>query len=168
MADEQFQGQYAGFVSRFIALTLDMIIITVIGFVVTAFIGLLISFFGLDETAGNPGLSRVLNILQQIVLLAGAVFTSLFGMAYFLFFWVVAGFTPGKGLMGLRVVRADGRPVTIGPAFLRYVGYWISGLFLFLGYVWVIFDGRRQGWHDKLGGTVVIYDWPSSGSARKN
>jgi uncharacterized RDD family membrane protein YckC len=77
---------------------------------------------------------------------------------------VVAGFTPGKGLLGLRIVRTDGQRVKLGAAVLRFIGYWLSALVLFLGFIWIIVDRRRQGWHDKLGRTVVIYGWRSRSS----
>jgi len=38
----------------------------------------------------------------------------------------------------------------------RYFGYYVSGLILALGFIWIAFDKRKQGWHDKLAGTLVI------------
>ncbi|PIP08224.1 MAG: hypothetical protein COX51_04865, partial [Syntrophobacteraceae bacterium CG23_combo_of_CG06-09_8_20_14_all_50_8] len=46
--------------------------------------------------------------------------------------------------------------MTYGIAFLRWIGYFISALPLYIGFLWVAFDGKKQGWHDKLAGTVVI------------
>jgi uncharacterized RDD family membrane protein YckC len=153
------QGQYAGFISRFIAFVLDLIIISLLSFLVTAFLGLIINFFGLNSVMSNLPGGRLWATLQQLILLAGMLFTSCFGLIYFLFFWVVAGFTPGKGLLGLRVMRLDGQPLTFWPALLRFIGYWVSALCLFRGFFWIIFDRRRQGWHDKFARTVVVYDW---------
>ena len=157
MEYSNFQGQYAGFVSRSIAFVLDMIVVSLVSILFTLFLSLIIDFFGLNPMINNLTGGHFLATLQEITLLMGALFTSLFSLVYFLFFWVVAGFTPGKGLLGLRVVRSNGQPVTIGPALLRYVGYWLSALFLFLGFFWVIVDRRKQGWHDKIGRTIVIY-----------
>jgi uncharacterized RDD family membrane protein YckC len=72
---------------------------------------------------------------------------------------VISGFTPGKALLGLRVVRTDGRPVNLGRAVLRLIAYLIAALPLFLGFIWILFDNRRQGWHDKIARTYVIYMW---------
>lgn len=157
-----FQGRYAGFVSRFLAFSIDLIIISVTGFLVTFFLGLIIQFFGLNVTVRNDVVGTVLATLQRVILLAGAGFTTLFGLTYFIFFWTLAGITPGSGLLGLRVIRYDGSEVTLGPALLRFVGYWLSAIFLFAGFLWILVDRRRQGWHDKVAQTVVIYDWPSS------
>lgn len=44
-----------------------------------------------------------------------------------------------------------------GRAFVRYIGYLVSGIVLSIGFLWVAFDGKRQGWHDKMAGTYVIY-----------
>jgi hypothetical protein len=63
----------------------------------------------------------------------------------------------GKMTVGIKVVGADGQPPTGGRALLRYVGYALSGLVLSLGFLWVIFDRKRQGWHDKIAGTYVVY-----------
>jgi uncharacterized RDD family membrane protein YckC len=46
--------------------------------------------------------------------------------------------------------------MTFGLAFLRWVGYIISAVVLYLGFVWIAFDAKKQGWHDKIAGTVVI------------
>ena len=59
-------------------------------------------------------------------------------------------------LFCLQVVSADGTPISFGIAFLRAVGYLVSGALFNLGFIWVAFDKRKQGWHDKIAGTVVI------------
>lgn len=72
-------------------------------------------------------------------------------------FWVTKGATPGKMLVHARIVDATtgGRPT--GAQFVgRYFAYILSILPLLLGYIWVGIDARKQGWHDKLAGTVVI------------
>jgi len=67
------------------------------------------------------------------------------------------GWTPGKKMLGLRVVREDGRAATFGPMFVReWIGKWISGFLLGLGYFWMLWDKDRQGLHDKLLATYVV------------
>ena len=51
---------------------------------------------------------------------------------------------------------ATGEKPTMKQWILRYIGYFVSIVPLGLGYVWVAFDKRKQGWHDKLAGTVVV------------
>ncbi|MDW8399424.1 MAG: RDD family protein [Acetobacteraceae bacterium] len=81
-------------------------------------------------------------------------------------FWAENGATPGKRAMGVMIVDAatGGRP-PVGRLVLRYVGYLLSGLPLLLGFLWVLWDPRRQGWHDKLAGTLVVLR-PSTGGGR--
>jgi len=72
-------------------------------------------------------------------------------------FWLHREATPGKMAIGARVVDAEtGRVLSVGQAIGRYLGYFASIIPLFLGVVWVAFDPKRQGWHDKLAGTVVV------------
>jgi uncharacterized RDD family membrane protein YckC len=79
------------------------------------------------------------------------------GLGYFPWFWSRDGATPGMKMMGLLLVRdADGGPVSGRQAILRLVGYAVSGLVFYLGYVWILIDKRRRGWHDLIAGTVII------------
>ncbi len=72
-------------------------------------------------------------------------------------FWMYRQATPGKMAIGARVVDAlTGQPPTTRQLVIRYLGYYVSTIPLLLGLIWVAFDPRKQGWHDKLAGTVVI------------
>jgi uncharacterized RDD family membrane protein YckC len=78
-------------------------------------------------------------------------------IAYFVGFWTWRGQTPGMMLFGLRVAReTDGANPGLARSLLRYVGYVLSWIALFIGFIWVAFDSRKQGWHDKIAGTVVV------------
>ena len=72
-------------------------------------------------------------------------------------FWIYRQATPGKIAIGARIVDAEtgGKPST-RQLIVRYLGYYVSMLPLMAGIVWVAFDPRKQGWHDKLAGTVVV------------
>ena len=60
-------------------------------------------------------------------------------------------------MMGIKVVRdVDGGPVSMGSAILRLLGYWISGLVFYLGFIWIFIDKRKRGWFDLIAGTVVV------------
>jgi uncharacterized RDD family membrane protein YckC len=74
-------------------------------------------------------------------------------------FWVMKGATPGKMVLRMRIVDADTYQAASGPRlFLRYVAYFVSMLPLFLGFLWIAWDKRKQGWHDKIARTVVVRD----------
>jgi uncharacterized RDD family membrane protein YckC len=72
-------------------------------------------------------------------------------------FWIYRQATPGKIAIGARIVdeKTGGKPST-RQLVIRYVGYYVSTVPLLLGLVWVAFDPRKQGWHDKMAGTVVV------------
>ncbi|MBN8737509.1 MAG: RDD family protein [Xanthomonadales bacterium] len=72
-------------------------------------------------------------------------------------FWRFWQATPGKAMLSLRVVDADtGKTLSVGQAAARYLCYILSMLPLGLGFIWVAFDRRKQGWHDKIAQTVVV------------
>ena len=72
-------------------------------------------------------------------------------------FWMVKQATPGKMALSIRIVDATtGNPPSTGQCVGRYFAYFVSTIPLALGLIWVAFDKRKQGWHDKLAGTVVI------------
>lgn len=90
----------------------------------------------------------------------GVAVALLFPAIYLVWFVVLLGrgLTPGKKLLGLRVVhRQSGAAPGFGTMFLReIVGRFVSGLIFGLGYLWALFDKNGQAWHDKLAGTVVL------------
>ena len=114
--------------TRFVALAIDGIILGVIGSILYGIIG---------QTGG--GLSFVI------------------GIAYNWYFWTRQnGQTPGKMMMKLRVVKADGGELSDVDALIRAVGYYVSGMFIGLGYIWALFDDEKRTWHDMIAGTRVI------------
>jgi uncharacterized RDD family membrane protein YckC len=72
-------------------------------------------------------------------------------------FWIYRQATPGKMAIAARIVDAkSGAKPTTGQFIGRYLAYYVSTIGLMLGFIWVGFDPRKQGWHDKLAGTVVV------------
>jgi uncharacterized RDD family membrane protein YckC len=72
-------------------------------------------------------------------------------------FWRHRQATPGKMMLALHVVDADsGGPLSLGQGVGRYFAYFVSTIPFCLGFLWVAFDKRKQGWHDKLAHTVVV------------
>ncbi len=89
----------------------------------------------------------------------------LFFFGYFVIPTTIWGRTPGKWVAGIVVVDSDGR--TPGPAAIprEMIGKFVSFISGTLGIVWLVFDPKRQGWHDKIAGTFVV-DNPNSGGPR--
>lgn len=72
-------------------------------------------------------------------------------------FWMYRQATPGKMAVGARIVDAEtGGTPTTGQFIGRYLAYFVSIIPLGLGMFWIAFDRRKQGWHDRLAGTVVV------------
>lgn len=147
-------SHYGGFWRRFVAFSTDKLILATIGFVMfilgSVAFGLGISPSDLAEEPEN-----FFALGMQVMVIYQAI-TLFLDMAYFTYFHGTTGQTPGKRLMGLRVVRDTGEALTLGAAFLRWVGYIISFVPFFMGFLWAGADRRKQGWHDKIAGTVVI------------
>jgi uncharacterized RDD family membrane protein YckC len=104
----------------------------------------------------------VLVVIGPLVAIMGPIagpLALLATMAYTLFCWHRYGATPGKIAFSARIVdaRSGGRPA-LGRLALRWFAYIISAAPLFLGFAWIAIDRRKQGWHDKIAGTRVVYD----------
>ena len=157
------RGFYAGFVTRAIAFAIDMVLVAATQITILFLTRLLMDFFGLDQLAQaifEPTEGTNVSFFITITRWAIAFIGSGFLLAiYSISMWLLVDKTLGQALLGLRVLRTDGRPLTLGPAVRRILGYYVSFLALFIGFLWVLVDDRRQGWHDKIADTVVIYDW---------
>ena len=135
------EKKYAGFWIRTGAALIDTVLILII----TA--PLLAAIYGTNYWASDSFLKGFWDVIFSYILPAIAV----------IIFWIYKSATPGKIATKLTIVDAKtGNKPSTGQFILRYIGYYLSSLPLFLGIIWVGIDRRKQGWHDKLAGTVVI------------
>ena len=75
---------------------------------------------------------------------------------YYIVLWAYGG-TLGQRVLGMRVVNAaTGADLGLARALLRYVGFIIATIPIYIGLIWVGFDPRKQGWHDKIAGSFVV------------
>ena len=163
-----YQGYYAGFASRLLAVIIDTILLVITYVGLTWFISVAVKLlpigrvfgFSLSKLLGQEGSGQLVSTETVI-----AVFT-LSTIVYYVFFWTITGQTLGMILMGLRVVTIEGRRLTVWRAIIRFIGYIIAALPFFLGFAWILVDNRRQGWHDKLAGTYVAYIWAAKPDER--
>ncbi len=133
------QPRYGGFWIRVVAYIIDAILLGIVG-------GVLFVIFRVNP---NDPTSSGYTAVQLIQLVLSA--------AYFTGFWTAWGASPGQRIFGLRIVDANtGQPIAVGKAFVRWLGLIISFLVCLIGVIWVAFDGRKQGWMDKIAGTVVV------------
>jgi uncharacterized RDD family membrane protein YckC len=145
---------YGGFWRRLVAYAIDRIILYFVSLLLLA-TGLLALGRGglsLGSIATTGDIPRGMGLFTLVYI----VVTFVTDMIYFTWFHGSVGQTPGKMLLGLRVIQTSGEKMTFGFAFLRWVGALVSSLFLFLGYLWIALDGRKQGWHDKIAATLVV------------
>jgi len=75
---------------------------------------------------------------------------------YFVIFWTWKGTSLGGMLLGLKIVRINGGPVTFSVAVVRSLLSLFSGAIFFLGFLWAAWDREKQTWHDKVAGTLVV------------
>ena len=142
-------GSYAGVVSRGIAFAIDAaaaLTICTVGLFATRAVLAALGLISLDEDAGA----------LAYVFAVPVVFA-----AYSAVFWMLVGRTPGMMLLGLRVVTAGGDHPGARRSIIRALGYWVSAIAL-VGFAWIAIDARKQGFHDKLAGTFVVYAWGTS------
>jgi uncharacterized RDD family membrane protein YckC len=138
---------FAGYGERLVAYIVDVVIVSVVCLAFVVVGGVVI---GLGSIGGGAGAAIGGGLLLFLVIFIVSV-------GYFPFFWARGGATPGMQMFHLFVVRdSDGGPITTGQAILRLVGYWVSGVVFYIGYIWVFVDKRRRGWHDLIAGTVVV------------
>jgi uncharacterized RDD family membrane protein YckC len=150
-------GYYAGFTSRLLAFAVDAVIVMVF----MALAGWLFQTIGsfLGESSSLNSLNLTDEVLNTASFVLGGLNAVTVIVAYAFVFWILTGQTPGMMLLGLRVVTRDGGHLTFWRAIGRLIGFIISTAFLFLGFAWILVDDRRQGWHDKIAGTYVVYSW---------
>jgi uncharacterized RDD family membrane protein YckC len=134
------QPQYVGFWARVGASIIDSILMMIILIPVGR-------LFGIGVSLESMRFDSPANIMVNGVLPAIAV----------ILFWVYRQATPGKMAIGAKIVdaRTLGKPSN-GQMIGRYFAYYLSTIVLLLGFIWVGFDARKQGWHDKLAGTLVV------------
>ncbi|GAA4876415.1 RDD family protein [Ferrimonas pelagia] len=130
------EPNYGGFWLRFLAGFIDTLLIMMV--LIPAFS----LFFGAEfQLLGRAGpiLSYLLPAIAIIIL------------------WIQRSTTPGKAILRLKIVDATtgGKP-TAKQMMVRYLGYYAATLPLFIGMLWMGWDPKKQGWHDKMAGTLVV------------
>lgn len=133
--------KYTGFWLRVGASLIDTIIILVITYPI------LVSIYGWEYFEGESIIAGFADFIISWVFPLIAVIT----------FWVYRQATPGKMAISAKIVDAKtGNKPNFQQYIIRYLGYFVATIPLGLGIFWVGWDKKKQGWHDKLAGTVVI------------
>ena len=145
---------YGGFWIRVVAAVIDIIILGIAAGVLQSVI-----FGSIFRTPRlEPGAPIDITALAPLFASFGAAWLVQIAMAacYEGFFIARLAATPGKMAMGLKVVCADGTPVSLGRAFGRYFAKILSGMILCIGFIIVGFDSQKRGLHDMICDTRVV------------
>jgi uncharacterized RDD family membrane protein YckC len=119
--------EFAGFWRRFAAFIIDAIAISILTSIVLPFHNIPHFWNNVSAWYFFP-LMAINNFLSTLITIA-----------YPVVFWTWRGQTPGKMVMNIKVIRTDGSNLTIG-----------------IGFLWIAFDARKQGLHDKIADTYVV------------
>jgi len=138
---ESTELEYVGFWARTGAALIDSILVLIVA------LPLLYAIYGAAYWDSTGTIMGPADIVINWVLPA----------VFVLVLWIKLSATPGKMAVGAVIVDAHtgGKPTT-RQFIIRYIGYYVSSIPLLLGLIWVGFDARKQGWHDKMAGTVVV------------
>jgi uncharacterized RDD family membrane protein YckC len=135
-------GSYAGFWIRVVGYIIDGIILAIIGGIFSVPLGVNYS----DVNSLSTASARASNGIDLLL-----------SLVYFVGLWTYMGGSIGQRILGMRVVdAATGQPIGLGKAVVRWLGLLLSFFVCFIGVIWVAFDPRKQGWMDKIAGTVVV------------
>jgi uncharacterized RDD family membrane protein YckC len=121
----------SGFWRRFAAAFIDGLVLGVVSWILRKVLG----------TSGGTGLGLLVSL------------------AYYTYFHGSSGQTPGDAALSIRVVDlrdGTGEPIGYGRAAIRWLVSIVSAIVILLGYLWMLWDGEKQTWHDKAAGSVVV------------
>lgn len=142
--------RYAGFWRRVAAAIIDsLILLPLLGIILYLMYGY--SYFDLNADPARTLAAR--GLWEPLIKTVAPILITVL-------LWVKFLGTPGKLLLDCRVVHAEtGQALSFWRALLRYLAYYVSALPVMLGFLWIIWDKRKQGFHDKIArSVVVIYD----------
>ncbi len=159
--------EYVGFWMRFVAFLIDSVIVlavlTLLLYAVHDYRDWETLAVALDGTLRDATDGRDVNLTNVIARSGFAgpadfLIQVVLPIAALLAFWKFRSSTPGKMVIGANILdaRTGAQPSTL-QLLVRFAGYFVSMFALGLGFIWIGVDRRKQGWHDKISGTVVAY-----------
>jgi len=139
------ESNYAGFPIRFAARVIDFFVTLLLLGVASTVVTSIVLFVTTDANA------------WLMWLVFGSWLLGFFVIhGYFIVLHALYGQTVGKKVLKIKVIRIEGKSVGWAAAILREIGEFVATLPLFLGYIWIVFDSKKQGWHDKIANTYVV------------
>ncbi len=151
--------RYGGFWIRVLAKFIDVIIVGI-----PIMVLYMIAVFGFGMGMGGGAMQRpgqvpdIAMLLTSLGLQLGLqVIGIILGGFYNVFFVVKYGATPGKMIVGLRIIMANGDRLGVGRAIGRYFAEMVSGMVCYIGYIIAAFDDQKRSLHDHMCSTRVVY-----------
>jgi uncharacterized RDD family membrane protein YckC len=145
--------RYAGFWIRFVARFIDGVILTIVFLIINLPLQAVFGMGSLMRAGGG-----IMNPLGFVGLFGiSALINFALAIAYEAYFVGTRGGTPGKLVLGLRVINADGSQLTVGQAAIRYAAMLINSFTFFIGYIIAGFDSEKRALHDRICNTRVIH-----------
>ena len=133
---EEIALNLAGAGSRLISYLIDWLIIVIFSLILVYI-----------EVSASYDMTVVMIVASLYLVGSVAYFTYFFGK----------GQTVGMMVMKIKLIGADGTyPIGYGKGFLRLLGMVVSSMVFDLGFIWILIDKKKQGWHDKIAGTYVV------------
>ncbi|HEY7954625.1 MAG TPA: RDD family protein [Polyangia bacterium] len=146
----------AGFWRRAVAAVVDLLVLSVVFVILDMLVSLALR--QPLPRLGQLGPDYLVDVAVNgdALALVGLVLLAVLAFLYFFIFQALSGQTPGKRLVGVRVIDAFGDRPSLGRALLRTAAYLPSALLLGIGFLWVGFDPEKRGLHDRLADTYVV------------
>jgi len=144
--------RYGGFLRRFGAAVVDTTVLLFLGWSISEMFGA-----GYSQIFQAASYEELLSLSQSNAGIVSTLVGIGVGVLYFVILQTyMNGATLGKKLYGLRIQKTSGEKLNYLGATVRYIGTYLSGVILYIGYIMVIFDAKKQALHDKIASTVVV------------
>lgn len=161
VADKGFK--YAGFWIRLFAYIIDTLLLLILFAIPVIFFKNRFAPEKVIERIEIGDMSMLLNISFFMVTILIVI---IFSIGYYIVSWSKWGKTLGMKILGIKVVDRDGKNISMGKAFFRWLmGYFLPGIIPYIGILFYIalgimigIDDKKQGWHDKVAGSFVVYE----------
>lgn len=147
----------AGVRRRAAGFLIDTLVLLGLAVVVSTFVLL---FAGVDTTASQDEVQREVESLYPLLYVLEGILQFFYNLL-----WNSIGWSPGKRMLGMRTVDAEGAPPGFRRGLVRTLGSILSGSFFGLGYVWAVWDREHRTWHDRIAKTYVVLEGENSASA---
>ncbi|MCX7769899.1 MAG: zinc-ribbon domain-containing protein [Proteobacteria bacterium] len=159
----QAKFRYAGFWIRFVAYIIDSLLLLILFAIPMIFLRQGFSPERIIERLHSGDFFVLLNISFFLITL---LFIIIVSVGYYIISWSKWGKTIGMKILGIKVVNSEGKNISTGRAFLRWLmGYFLPGVIPYAGIllylalaIMIGVDNKKQGWHDKIAGSYVVYE----------